>query len=135
MVCRAWLTTSQLIRAAGAQAAAAANTGQVRLGPPTRPRDVRCDPVSCREIGFTASRRAVAATVWRTTLPSPYALAAQAEATSAVILSDLVQLDRHRYKDRRVKWRPDFPHTTTTLPTHHGPVTINPFRVSRPDTS
>jgi hypothetical protein len=132
----AWLTTTQLIRAAGAKAAAAANTAMVRLGLPSRPRDVTTNPVTCREIGFTASRRAVAATLWRTTMPTPDALAAQAQATAAVILSDLLQLDRHRYKDRRVKWSPDFPHTSNTPPTHHGPVTINPFPVTGPhDTS
>lgn len=132
----AWLVTTQLIRAAGARAAAAANTGQLRLGLPSRPRDVTADPVTCREIGFTTCRRAVAATMWRTTVPSPHALAAQAKATAAIILSDLVQLDRHRYKDRRVKWRPDFPHTSNTLPTHPGPATINPFPVTgRHDTS
>jgi len=132
----AWLATTQLIRAAGAHAAAAANTATLRVGLPSRPRDVLTDPVTCREIGFTASRRAVAATVWRTTIPSPEALAAQARTTAIAILSDLLQPDRHRYKDRRVKWRPDFPHTSTTLPTHHGPATINPFPVSRPhDTS
>jgi hypothetical protein len=132
----AWLTTTQLIRAAGAKAATAANTAMVRLGLPSRPRDVITNPVTCREIGFTASRRAVAATLWRTTVPTPDALAAQAQATAAVILSDLLQLDRHRYKDRRVKWRPDFPHASNTPPTHHGPVTINPFPVTGPhDTS
>src|SRR6266702_3192103 len=112
-----------------------ANTATVRLGLPSRPRDVATNPVTCREIGFTASRRAVAATVWRTTVPTPEALAAQAQATAAIILSDLLQLDRHRFKDRRVKWRPDFPHTSTTKPTHHGPATINPFPVSPHDTS
>jgi hypothetical protein len=132
----AWLTTSQLVRAAGARAATAANTATVHLGLPSRPRDVATNPVTCREIGFTASRRAVAATIWRTTPPTPEALAAQAQTTAAVILSDLLQPDRHRYKDRRVKWRSDFPHTSRTLPNHHGPATINPFPVSRPyDTS
>ncbi len=131
----AWLATSQLIRAAGTQAAAIANTATMRLGLPSRPRDVATNPVTCREIGFTASRRAVAATVWRTTVPTPEALATQARTTATAILSDLLQPDRHRYKDRRVKWRPNFPHTATTRPTHRRPATINPFPVSRPDTS
>jgi hypothetical protein len=131
----AWLATSQLIRTAGIQAAAVANTATVRLGLPSRPRNVATNPVTCREIGFTASRRAVAATVWRTTVATPEALAAQAQATATVILSDLLQPDRHRYKDRRVKWRPDFPHTATTRPTHRRTATINPFPVHRPDTS
>jgi hypothetical protein len=132
----AWLVTSQLVRAAAAQAAARANTGKVRLGRPSQPRDLAADPVACREIGFTNTRRAVAATVWRTTAPTLRALAAQAEATAVTILSDLLQLDRQRFKARRVKWWPDFPHTSHTVPTHPGPATINPFPLTdRPDTS
>ncbi|HET7040166.1 MAG TPA: IS4 family transposase [Gemmatimonadales bacterium] len=67
----AWLVTTQLIRAAGAHAAAAANTGQVRLGLPSRPRDVTTHPVTCREIGFTTTRRTVAATSGAPPRPAP----------------------------------------------------------------
>lgn len=112
----AWLTTTQLVRTAGAHATAVANTGQVRLGTPARPRDAATHPVTCHQVGFTATRRAVATTIWRTTPTTGQALATQAQATAATILSDLVQTDRHRYKPRRNKWRPSFPHTATPCP-------------------
>jgi hypothetical protein len=132
----AWLATGQLIRAAGAQATTAANTGQIPVGAPSQPRDVTRDPVACCEISFTTTRRAVGASIWRTTPPTTAALAAQADTTATVILSELLQLDRQRRKPRRVKWRPGFPHTRRTLLTHKGSVRINPFPLTaHPDTS
>jgi hypothetical protein len=114
----AWITATELVRAATRSAAAIAPRFQ--KGPRTG------QPVAARHLSFTTARRTLITTVRAGTatasLPEPTRAAAHDHAL-AVIATARVTTDRHRHRDHKVKSRQPFPHaprgiTTRTAPAH-----------------
>jgi hypothetical protein len=109
----AWVAAVELARALARAAAAIATPA--RKGPRAG------QPVHPRVISFTAARRAAATSV-RTgaaTASLPAALAeANRERALAALARRRVQVDRHRYRDRKTKARLGFPAAGPHLPTH-----------------
>jgi hypothetical protein len=100
----AWVTATELTRAAARAAAAIAVPARKgkRAGQPVRP----------REISFTAARRAVITTTRAgaatASLPAP-AITASRDSALASLARRRVDTDRHRHRDRKTKARPGFP--------------------------
>jgi hypothetical protein len=102
----AWLTATQLVRRA---AHAAAVAGHVHTD----------------EISFTTMRREAIRSMTQSQITATTPTAAQAEATGRAnrhILANKVITGRGRHSPRLQKWRPRFPHTSTTKPTSRGPL-------------
>jgi hypothetical protein len=103
----AWLTATQLVRRAAHAAAIAA--------------DVHTD-----EISFTTVRREAIRSMSQSQVTATTPAATRTEATCRAerhILANKVITGRDRHSPRQQKWRPRFPHTSTTKPTSHGPLT------------
>jgi len=114
----AWLAATQLVRRA---AHAAAVTGSANTD----------------EISFTTVRREAIRSMTQSQITATTPTAARAEATGRAhrhILANKVITARDRHSPRQQKWRPRFPHTSTTKPTSRGPLAPR-FGLSRPDTS
>jgi hypothetical protein len=114
----AWITATELVRAATRSAAA--------IAPPFRKGPRTGQAVAARHLSFTTARRTLITTVRAATatasLPEPTRAAAHHTAL-AVIATARVTTDRHRHRDHKVKSRQPFPHaprgiTTRTAPAH-----------------
>jgi hypothetical protein len=114
----AWITATELVRAATRSAAA--------IAPPFRKGPRTGQAVAARHLSFTTARRTLISTVRAATatasLPEPTRAAAHHTAL-AVIATARVTTDRHRHRDHKVKSRQPFPHaprgiTTRTAPAH-----------------
>jgi hypothetical protein len=114
----AWITATELVRAATRSAAATA--APFRKGPRTG------QPVAARHLSFTTTRRTLISTVRAGTatasIPEP-AQATAHQAALAVIATARVTTDRHRHRDHKIRSRQPFPHappgiTTRTAPAH-----------------
>lgn len=118
----AWLTAAQLVRKASGTAAGRA-----------------ADPVHSDQVSFTAMRHEAARSLTQTLVTaatSVDALTAAAATAARSALSALITTGRGRYRERRRKHEPAFPHTSRTIPAIAGPATIALFRpASTPDTS
>jgi hypothetical protein len=102
----AWLTATELVRAEGRAAAADPAPGR--------------QPVTARQCSFTASRREALRSLAQTTVTattSAAQLSAAAERAHHAILTQLVQTDRHRHRERVTKLRLDFPRAKRGVPT------------------
>ena len=116
----AWVTGTELARAAARAAAAVAV--------PARKGKRAGQPVHPREISFTAARRAVITTTrsGAATASLPAALTA---ASRDVILAGLarrrVRTDRNRHRDRKTKARPGFPPGGPHIPLLTAPAEIS----------
>jgi len=107
----AWLAATELVRAQSRSAAAADPA-------PGR------QPVTARQTSFTASRRETLRGLAQTAVTattSPAQLAAAAQRTHSSILSQLVQTDRDRHRQRVTKVRLDFPPAKGSVPTTTAP--------------
>jgi hypothetical protein len=116
--CWAWLAAIQLVRRAAHAAATAGN-------------------VSTDEISFTTARREAIRSMTQSHITATTPAAARADATARAhrhILANLVTINRDRHSPRQQKWRPRFPHTSTTKPSSRGPLTPR-FGITRTDTS
>jgi hypothetical protein len=116
----AWVIAVELARAVARAAAAAAIPARRgrRAGQPVHP----------RQISFTASRRAVTASVraGAATASLPAALtAANQDAILAALARRRVQVDRHRHRDRKTKARAGFPPGGPRLATRTAPAQIS----------
>jgi hypothetical protein len=103
----AWLSATQLVRRAAHAAAATAN-------------------INPDEISFTTVRREAIRSMTQSQISATTPTAVRAEATSRAhrhILANKVITGRDRHSPRQQKWRPQFPHTSTTKPTSRGPLT------------
>jgi hypothetical protein len=103
----AWLTATQLVRHAAHAAAVAGN-------------------VHTDEISFTTVRREAIRSMNQSQVTATVPAAARTEATSRThrhVLADKITTGRDRHSTRLQKWRPRFPHTSTTKPTSRGPLT------------
>jgi hypothetical protein len=103
----AWLAAIQLVRRAAHIAAVAGN-------------------VSTDEISFTTVRREAIRSMNQSQVSATTPTAVSVEATSRAhrhILANKVITGRDRHSPRQQKWRPRFPHTSTTKPTSRGPLT------------
>jgi len=100
----AWVTATELARAAARAAAA--------IAIPARKGKRAGQPVHPREISFTAARRAVITTTRAgaatASLPAP-AITASRESALASLARRRVDVDRNRHRDRMTKARPGFP--------------------------
>jgi hypothetical protein len=114
----AWITATELVRAATRSAAATAVP--FRKGPRTGA------PVAARHLSFTTTRRTLISTVRTGTatasIPEPAQVTAHQHAL-AVIATARLTTDRHRHRDHKIKSRQAFPHaprgiTTRTAPAH-----------------
>lgn len=114
----AWITATELVRAATRSAAATA--APFRKGPRAG------QPVAARHLSFTTTRRTLIGTVRAGTatasIPEP-ARAAAHDRALAVIATARLTTDRHRHRDHKTKSRQTFPHaprgiTTRTAPAH-----------------
>ena len=112
----AWITATELVRAATRSAAALA--APFAKGPRTG------QPVAARQLSFTTARRTLISTVRAgsatASLPEPARHAAHHQAL-AVIATARVSTDRHRHRDHKIKSRQAFSHaprgiTTSTTP-------------------
>jgi hypothetical protein len=114
----AWLAAAQLLRHAAHAAATAGN-------------------ITTDEISFTTVRREAIRSMTQSQITATTPTAARAEVTGRAhrhILANTVITGRDRHSPRQQKWRPRFPHTSTTKPTSRGPLTPR-FGMSRHDTS
>jgi len=103
----AWLAATQLVRRAAYAAAIAGN--------------IRTD-----EISFTTVRREAIRSMTQSQVSATTPATARAETAGRAhrrILSNKVITGRDRHSPRQQKWRPRFPHTSTTKPTSRGPLT------------
>jgi hypothetical protein len=103
----AWLAATELARADARGAVAS---------PPPGGRK----PVTARQTSFTASRRETLRSPTQTAVTattSPAQLAAAAERAHRAILTQLVQTDRNRHRERVTKVRLDFPPAKGSVPT------------------
>lgn len=103
----AWLAATQLVRRAAHTAAVAGN-------------------VATDEISFTTVRREAIRSMNQSQVTATTPTAARTAATDRAhrhILANKVITGRDRHSPRLQKWRPRFPHTATTKPTSHGPLT------------
>jgi hypothetical protein len=113
-----WLAATQLVRRAAHAAATAGN-------------------ITTDEISFTTVRREAIRSMTQSQVTATTPSAARAEATDRAhrhILANKVITNRDRHSPRQQKWRPRFPHTSTTKPTSRGPLTPR-FGMNRHDTS
>jgi Insertion element 4 transposase N-terminal/Transposase DDE domain len=113
-----WLAATQLVRRAAHTAATAAN-------------------ITTDAISFTTVRREAIRSMTQSQVTATTPTAVRAEAAGRAhrhILANKVITNRDRHSPRRQKWRPRFPHTSTTKPTSRGPLTPR-FGMSRHDTS
>jgi hypothetical protein len=103
----AWLTATQLVRRAAHAAAVAGN-------------------VHTDEISFTTMRREAIRSMNQSqitaTTPATDRTAATGRAHRHVIANKIIT-GRGRHSPRLQKWRPRFPHTSSTKPTSRGPLT------------
>jgi hypothetical protein len=103
----AWLAAIQLVRRAAHDAAVAGN-------------------VHTDEISFTAVRREAIRSMSQSQVTATTPTTASVEATHRAhrhILANKTITGRDRHSPRQQKWRPRFPHTSTTKPTSRGPLT------------
>jgi hypothetical protein len=103
----AWLAATQLVRRAAHAAAVAGN-------------------VATDEISFTTVRREAIRSMSQSQVTATTPTSAQADAIGHAhrhILANRVITGRDRHSPRLQKWRPRFPHTSTTKPTSRGPLT------------
>jgi hypothetical protein len=108
----AWVTATELTRAAARAAAA--------IAVPARKGKRAGQPVHPREISFTAARRAVitSARAGAATASLPAALTeASRDHILAILARRRVDTDRNRHRDRKTKARPGFPPGGPRLPT------------------
>ena len=100
----AWVTATELTRAAARAAAA--------IAVPARKGNRAGQPVHPREISFTAARRAIISTTRAgaatASLPAP-AITASCHSALASLARRRVSVDRHRHRDRKTKARLGFP--------------------------
>jgi hypothetical protein len=114
----AWLAATQLLRRVAHTAALAGNVGT-------------------DQISFTTVRREAIRSMTQSQITATTTPAARTEATGRThrhILAAKVITGRDRHSPRQQKWRPRFPHTSTTKPTSRGPL-IPRFGITRYDTS
>ncbi len=114
----AWLAATQLVRRAAHAAATAGNA-------------------HTDEISFTTVRREAIRSMTQSQVTATTPTAARAEVTDRAhrhILANKVITNRDRHSPRQQKWRPRFPHTSSTKPTSRGPLAPR-FGISRHDTS
>lgn len=103
----AWLTATQLVRRAAHAAAVAGN-------------------VHTDEISFTTVRREAIRSINQSQITATTPAAVREQAANHAhrhILTNKVITGRDRHSPRLQKWRPRFPHTSTTKPTSRGPLT------------
>lgn len=116
----AWITATELVRAATRSAAALA--APFRKGPRTG------QPVQARHLSFTTARRTLISTVRAGTatasLPEP-ARAAAHHQTLAVIATARVSTDRHRHRDHKIKSRQAFSHAPRGITTRTAPAVVH----------
>jgi hypothetical protein len=116
----AWITATELVRAATRSAAALATP--FRKGPRTG------QPVQARHLSFTTTRRTLISTVRAGTatasLPAP-ARAAAHHQTLAVIATARVSTDRHRHRDHKIKSRQAFSHAPRGITTRTAPAVVH----------
>lgn len=116
----AWITATELVRAATRSAAALAEP--FRKGPRTG------QPVAPRHLSFTTARRTLIATVRAGTatasLPEPARATAHDQAL-AVIATARVSTDRHRHRDHKIKTRQPFRHAPRGLTTRTAPAVVH----------
>jgi hypothetical protein len=113
-----WLAATELVRA-DARAAAP----DTAASPPPAGRQ----PVTARQTSFTASRRETLRSLTQTAVTattSPAQLAAAADRAHSSILTQLVQTDRNRHRERVTKVRLDFPPAKGSVPTTTAPARI-----------
>ena len=116
----AWITATELVRAATRSAAALATP--FRKGPRTG------QPVQARHLSFTTARRTLISTVRAGTatasLPEPARAAAHHHAL-AVIATARVSTDRHRHRDHKIKSRQPFSHAPRDITTRTAPAVVH----------
>jgi hypothetical protein len=103
----AWLTATQLVRRAAHAAATAGNA-------------------HTDKISFTTVRREAVRSMTQSQVTATTPEATQTETTNRAhrhILANKIITGRDRHSPRQQKWRPKFPHTSTTKPTTRGPLT------------
>lgn len=103
----AWLTATQLLRHVAHAAAVAGN-------------------ISTDEISFTTMRREAIRSMNQSLVTATTPAAVRAEATGRArrhVLANKIITGRDRHSPRQQKWRPRFPHTSSTKPTSRGPLT------------
>jgi hypothetical protein len=124
----AWITATELVRAATRSAAAIA--APFRKGPRTG------QPVQPRHLSFTTARRTLISTVRAGTatasLPEPIRAAAHHHALG-MIATARVTTDRHRHRDHKIKTRLPFPHAPAAPPPAPHPPTCTSAAPLRPD--
>src|SRR6266567_2830626 len=116
----AWVTATELARAAARAAAA--------IAIPARKGKRAGQPVHPREISFTAARRAVITTTrsGAATASLPAALtAASLDTIRAGLARRRVRTDRNRHRDRKTKARPGFPPGGPHIPLLTAPAEIS----------
>jgi len=116
----AWITATELVRAATRSAAALA--APFRKGPRTG------QPVQARHLSFTTARRTLISTVRAgsatASLPEPARAAAHHQAL-AVIATARVSTDRHRHRDHKIKSRQAFSHAPRGITTRTAPAVVH----------
>jgi hypothetical protein len=116
----AWITATELVRAATRSAAALA--APFRKGPRTG------QPVQARHLSFTTARRTLISTVRAGTatasLPEPARAAAHHQALAAVATAR-VSTDRHRHRDHKIKSRQPFSHAPRGITTRTAPAVMH----------
>jgi hypothetical protein len=116
----AWITATELVRAA--TRAAAATAEPFRKGPRTG------QPVQARHLSFTTTRRTLISTVRAGTatasLPEPARAAAHHRAL-AVIGTARVSTDRHRHRDHKIKSTQAFSHAPRGITTRTAPAQVH----------
>ena len=116
----AWITATELVRAATRSAAALA--APFRKGPRTG------QPVQARHLSFTTARRTLISTVRAgsatASLPEPARAAAHHQAL-AVIATARVSTDRHRHRDHKIKSRQPFSHAPRGITTRTAPAVVH----------
>ena len=103
----AWLAATQLVRRAAHTAAVAGN-------------------VATDEISFTTVRREAVRSMTQSQVTATTPATTRTETTNRAhrhILANKITTGRDRHSPRQQKWRPKFPHTSTTKPTTFGPLT------------
>lgn len=120
----AWLTATQLTRAAGA----AALRGEHAAARALRRKDTA--PVTADEESFTAARHHMIRSMTSTQVTassSLEALAAAADASAVALLRTLNVPARQRHSERTQKARPKFPHASATKQTFTGKPQVTVF--------
>jgi hypothetical protein len=120
----AWLTGTQLARAA----AAAALSGEAAAARALRRKDAA--PVTADEESFTAARHHMIRSMTSTQVTASSsldALAAAGDSAARAVLRTLNVPGRERRSERAQKARPKFPHTAATKTTHTGKPQVTVF--------